>query len=340
MQFVFAPVWGRLSDRIGRRPVILITIAGTSACLLLLGLSDSLFWLFVARIFGGVFGANISVATAYIGDVTEPEERTRWMGMVGVCFAVGFTLGPVIGGMLSVYGNGVPMLFASGLAAANLAFAFPILREPAHQTSETQSLSRRDILRNNPLLKRLAGINFVFTLAVCQLESLFIYFMFRRFGYEAWDVWPIMFMMAFVMMLIQGGAIRPLAKRYGEQRLLLVGVSMMAVAFLAVPYPTTIELMLVPLVMSAVGRAICQPSMLSLVSLEATAQTRGAVMGSFQSAASAARTIGPMVAGVLFDWYDGGPFILAGVLMVVTIPLCLGLPSQQRTEQEAELPTG
>ena len=334
MQFVFAPVWGRLSDRIGRRQVILITIAGTSACLLLLGLSDSLFWLFVARIFGGVFGANISVATAYIGDVTEPEERTRWMGMVGVCFAVGFTLGPVIGGMLSVFGYGVPMLFASGLAAANFAFAYPILREPTRQFIEHEAQTRLEILKNNVLLRRLSGINFVFTFAVCQLESLFIYFMFHRFGYEPWDVWPIMFLMAFVMMLIQGGAIRSLAKRYGEQRLLLVGVILMAISFLAVPYPTTIEVLLVPLVMSAVGRAICQPSMLSLVSLEATAATRGAVMGSFQSAASAARTLGPVAAGILFDWQVGAPFFLAGILMLITIPLCLRLPSQREAGRE------
>jgi multidrug resistance protein len=334
MQFVFAPIWGRLSDRIGRRPVILVTIAGTSGCLLLLGLSDSLFWLFVARIFGGVFGANISVATAYIGDVTEPEERTRWMGMVGVCFALGFTLGPVIGGMLSVYGYGVPMLFASALAAANFAFAYPILREPTRHGKTYEVRTRRELLNSNALLRRLAGINFVFTFAVCQLESLFIYFMIKRFAYEAWDVWPIMFLMAIVMMFIQGGAIRPLAKRYGERRLLLVGVSLMAVAFLAVPYPTTIEVLLIPLVMSAAGRAICQPSMLSLVSLEATDATRGAVMGSFQSAASAARTLGPVAAGILFDWHEGGPFILAGILMVITIPLCLGIPNTAGTGQE------
>jgi DHA1 family tetracycline resistance protein-like MFS transporter len=333
MQFVFAPVWGRISDRIGRRPVILLTIAGTSACLLLLGLSSSIAWLFVARIFGGIFGANISVATAYIGDMTEPEDRIRWMGLVGASFAVGFTLGPVIGGVLSLYGYGAPMLFASGLAAANFILASVILREPPRRAHNDEPMTRREILRGNAKLKRMATINFVFTLAVCQLESLFAYFMMGRFQYEPWDVAWIMFMMALVMMGIQGGAIAPLARRFGERQLLLMGVALMTFAFLALPYPSTIGVLIIPLVFSAIGRAISQPAMLSLVSLEATPSTRGAVMGSFQSAASAARTIGPLLAGYLFDWNDALPFLFAGVLMALAIPLCLGVP---KTEEVAD----
>lgn len=332
MQFVFAPIWGRISDRIGRRRVILLTIAGTSACLLLLGLSNSIAWLFVARILGGVFGANISVATAYIGDMTEPEDRIRWMGMIGASFAVGFTLGPVIGGALSFYGHGVPMLFASGLAAANFVFASAILREPPQRVHEGETKSRREILRGSTILRKLAAINFVFTLAVSQLESLFAYFMMARFAYEPWDVAMIMFMMALVMMGIQGGAIAPLAKRFGEYRLLLAGVTMMAISFLMLPYPSRVGVLVIPLIFSAIGRAISQPSMLSLVSLEATPATRGAVMGSFQSAASAARTIGPLAAGFLFDWNDALPFWFAGVLMVITIPLCMRLPKNETAE--------
>ncbi|MBW1886018.1 MAG: MFS transporter, partial [Deltaproteobacteria bacterium] len=297
MQFVFAPIWGRISDRIGRRPVILLTIAGTSACLLLLGLSDSIVWLFVARIFGGVFGANISVATAYIGDMTEPEDRIRWMGMIGASFAVGFTLGPAIGGALSLYGYGVPMLFASGLAAVNFVFASIILPEPSDRAEELEAVTRSDLLRGNPTLRRLAGINFVFTLAVSQLESLFAYFMIARFAYEPWNVAWIMFLMAFVMLIIQGGGIQPLAKRFGEHRLLRSGVMLMAVSFLALPHPSSVGILLIPLVLSAVGRAISQPSLLSLVSLEATPSNRGVMMGSFASAASAARTVGPLIAG-------------------------------------------
>jgi DHA1 family tetracycline resistance protein-like MFS transporter len=326
MQFLFAPVWGRLSDRIGRKPVILLTIAGTSACLVLLGLSDSIVWMFVARTLGGVFGANISVATAYIGDMTEPEERTRWMGLVGASFGVGFTLGPVIGGALSVYGYGTPMLFAAGLAAANLVFASIVLHEPPHRADEPEVMSDGPALASSAILKRLAAINFIFTLAVCQLEGMFALFMFHRFAYEPWDVAQIMFLMALVMMGIQGGGIHRLAKRFGEKKLLVYGTTIMAIAFLAVPYVDSVALLIGPLVLSAIGRAVSQPSMLSLVSLEGTPSTRGAVMGRFQSASSAARTIGPMVAGLLYDYNDGWPFAFAGVLMLLAIPLSIKLP--------------
>ncbi len=343
MQFLFAPIWGRISDRIGRRPVILLTIAGTSACLLLLGLSNSIQWLFIARIAGGVFGANISVASAYITDLTVPAERTKWMGLLGASFAVGFTLGPVIGGALSLLGYGAPMLFAAGLAAVNLVVAAGVLREPAHHSHDTETVTRREVFSGQPLLRRLATINFIFTFAVCQLEGMFVYFMFKRFAYEPFDVAWIMLVMAVVMGGIQGRGIQSLAKRFGGQRLLVCGVSLMALAFFAMPLPSGVALLLLPLVVSAAGRAVGQPSMLSLVSLEATPVNRGAVMGGFQSAASLARTLGPLVAGMLFDLSDAYPFYFAGALMVLTVPLCMALPnvntSQLEEEPVANVPT-
>ncbi len=129
-QFLCAPLWGRLSDRVGRRPVMLVTIAGTSLSLLALGLAGSLAGLFAARFCAGAFSANVSVASAYIGDVTTPEERTVWMGRMGACFAIGFTLGPALGGPLGSISYETPMFFAAGLAAANLALAAFVLREP------------------------------------------------------------------------------------------------------------------------------------------------------------------------------------------------------------------
>jgi MFS family permease len=272
-----------------------------------------------------VFGANISVATAYIGDVTEAEERTRYMGLVGASYGIGFTLGPLIGGGLSVFGHGVPMIFAAGLAATNFVFASVILQEPERHNTEAEALTEREALDRGKFLRRLAWINFIFTFAVTQLESMFIYYMITRFSYSMLEVTPIMFLMAFVMAGIQGGGIKPLAQRFGERKLLLGGVTLMAAAFLAVPAPASVGLLLVPLVLSAVGRAVSQPSMLSMVSFEATPETRGAVMGRFQSAASAARTIGPLVAGVLFDWQMGLPFWFAGILMLIAIPLVLGV---------------
>ena len=130
MQFFFAPVWGRLSDRIGRRPVLLGSMAGSVISLLILGWAPSLLWLFVGRTFAGICGANISTATAYIADVTDEKDRARGMGMIGAAFGLGFIFGPAIGGVLSRYGYGVPMFAAAALSAANIAFAWFQLQEP------------------------------------------------------------------------------------------------------------------------------------------------------------------------------------------------------------------
>lgn len=141
MQFLLAPTWGRLSDRIGRRPVMLVTIAGTAFSLLALGFAESLLQIFFARILTGIFGANISVATAYLTDVTEEADRTRWMGMIGASFAVGFTIGPPLGGLLAQLGQGAPMFFAAGLAFINVVWAAWRLVEPERHRPREEPLA-------------------------------------------------------------------------------------------------------------------------------------------------------------------------------------------------------
>ena len=346
-QFALGPVWGRVSDRIGRRPVILVTIAGTAASLALLGFADSLAWLFAARIAGGVFGANISVATAYITDVTDEQERTRWMGLVGASFGVGFVLGPAIGGALAPnldgswpaqavfgdtvagwvapFGFGFPVLVAAAMAAVNLAFAARTLAEPERHTAPERGQSRLEVLRDSAVA-RLCAVNLVYSLAVTQLESIFAYFMIDRFDYQALQVAFILVGMGVLMAGIQGGAIRPLVARYGERRIALVGFGAMAFAFVAIPIAPTVGWTLVPLAVSAIGRGIGQPPMMGLVSLATTESNRGAVMGTFQSAASLARVFGPALAGAVYALGAAWPFWLAGALMVVAFSLSLGIP--------------
>ena len=314
MQFLFAPVWGRLSDRVGRRPVMLLTIAGTSLALLALGLAPSLFWLFVARLFGGLFSANVSVATAYVGDLTEGPERTRWMGLIGAAFAIGFILGPAIGGLLAPYGYQVPMLAAAGLAAVNFVYGLFSLREPP--TLATGDRPPAIQLPPAGTVRKLCLACFVFTLGVSQLETVFAFFMIDRFRYEARQVAYILVMMALIMAAVQGGAIRRLATRFGERKLILGGSALLAVSLAAVPYMPTVSLLFVPLAVASVGRALVYPSMLGLVSVAAAAAERGLVMGAFQSSASLARVVGPLVAGALYDGHPTWPFLIAGALMV------------------------
>lgn len=327
MQFFFAPLWGRLSDRIGRRPVMLITIAGTAAALVLLGLGHSLLWLFVARLLGGIFGANISVATAYITDITDESNRTRAMGLLGASFGVGFILGPAIGGALAPYGYSVPMLFAGSLAALNWIYASFVLVEPERR-QERDAPASRLALPSERLVRWLCVIYFLFSFGVNQLESVFAFFMIDRFAYDAREVAYILVFMAVIMAGIQGGAIRPLAKRFGERRLLVVGALLLCASIATVPFSPTVSILLVPLAFASIGRGIGHPAMLSLVSSAADPERRGIVLGAFQSSASLARVLSPLAAGALYDATTAGPFLLASALMLTVFVLALRLPQE------------
>ncbi len=323
-QFLFAPVWGRISDRWGRRPVMLVTIAGTSAALALLGAADSLFLLFVARLLGGVFGANISVATAYITDVTAEDERTKYMGLLGASFAVGFILGPAIGGGLAPFGYHVPMYFAAALAAINFVVAWGRLQEPK-RAAQAPDRARRFRLPADPRVQRLCLAYFIFVFGISQLETIFALFMKDRFQWDARQVAFILVFLGVLMAGIQGGAIRPLSRRFGEKRLLMYGTLLVGPMLAMVPLMPTVWWMIVPLGLSSVGRGLVHPALLSLVSRAASPEDRGLVMGTFQSSASLARVVGPLAAGALYDIRLGLPFFLAGALMALVLVIAAAL---------------
>jgi len=313
-QFVCAPLWGRLSDRVGRRPVLLGTIAGTALAMLATGLAPSLAWLFAARLLAGGFAANISVASAYIADVTAPEERTRWMGLLGASFGIGFVLGPAIGAVLVPYGHAVPMFFTAALATINWGVAALRLSEPPrHET--TRTAGRFGPLRD-PAVRAVVLANLAFSLAVTQLETFFAYLLNARFGWGASGFALILVGMAVVMGGIQGGGMKALSARYPERRLVVGGVVLLALGFAGVPLAPTIAVLLVALVFAAVGRAVAQPALLSLASQAARPEERGAVMGVFQSSASLARVFGPALGGVLYAIALPYPFWLASALLV------------------------
>ena len=326
MQFLLAPTWGRLSDRWGRRPVMLITIAGTAVSLLGLGFADSLVQIFIARICAGAFGANTSVATAYLTDITDESERTRWMGMVGASFGVGFTLGPPIGGLLAGISHGTPMFFAASLAFANLIWAAWRLVEPKRspQPAEPAVRNRFDALRNDAV-RRVCLVYFLYSLAVTQLETVFAYFMFHRFEFRELGVAMLMFAMAVLMGGIQGGGMKRLAERFPERSLALTGLGTLAVGFSLLPWVGSVAALLAPLTILAVARAIAQPPLMSLASIEADEDDRGIVMGVFQSSAAGARIVGPLIAGALYDQGQTWPFWMAALLASGAAALAFGL---------------
>jgi len=314
-QFVCAPLWGRLSDRVGRRPVLLGTIAGTALAMLATGLAPSLAWLFAARLLAGGFAANISVASAYIADVTPPEERTRFMGLLGASFGIGFVLGPAIGGVLAPYGHAVPMFFTAGLAALNWCIAAARLSEPVRHEARAGAGGRFAPLRDRTV-RGVVLANLVFSLAVTQLETLIAYLLMDRFGWQnGRGLAFILVGMAVVMGGIQGGAMKALSARYAERQLLVSGVVVLALGFAGVPLAPTVAGLLVALGLAAVGRAVAQPALLSLASQAAPPEERGAVMGVFQSSASLARVFGPALGGVLYALALPYPFWLASALL-------------------------
>ena len=327
-QFLCARAWGRLSDRIGRRRVMLLTIAGTALSLLGLGLARSLAWLFVARAVGGAFAANIGVASAFVTDVTEEKDRTRWMGMLGASFGIGFVLGPAIGGGLAPFGYQVPMLAAAGLAAANWIHALISLPDPPVRAASVggEVLPVRGL--REPLMRRLCLANFVFSVAVTQLETLFALFMLHRFGYDARAVAVLLIAMAVLMGGIQGGAMKRLSARWSERTLAIAGSVLLALGFLGLPEAGSVALLLVPLALCAVGRAILQPALMSMASFAAGARERGAAMGTFQASASLARVLGPLAAGWLYDRAAAAPFLFAGALLITVALQARGLPAR------------
>ncbi len=322
MQFLFSPIWGSISDRIGRRPVILISLFGSVISLTILGFAQSFFWLLAGRIFAGICGANISTAAAYITDITTPENRAKGMGLIGASFGLGFIFGPAIGGVLSVYGYGVPMFFAAGIAAIDLIFAYFILLEP--KTHDAKAGKNRKYF-DKSLMQELMAIDprsvlaiFIFaivTLAFTQIEVSFAMYMLSKYGFDAKHSGYLLALMGLIGAFIQGGAIGKLSKKYGEVKLITVGTLIMSLSLFGFSYSNSLIGVIISISIMAFGNAINNPSLSSLASKGAPANKRGATMGVYQSMGSLARILGPVFGGFLFDHFGKtAPFESAGLI--------------------------
>ena len=325
MQFIFAPIWGRLSDRIGRRPVLLGSMAGIALSMVILGLAPSLLWLFIGRTFAGICGANISTATAYIADVTSEKDRAKGMGLIGAAFGLGFIFGPVIGGVLSRFGYGVPMFAAAVLSLGNIVFAYFKLAEPpqseafraGNRAKRFDGLALRESM-GDPRTRMAVLLFFLVTVALTQMEVTFALFVEARHGFDAQGTGWLLAFMGIIMVIVQGGLIGKLSNRLGEIRLILAGTMLMAVALVLMAQAMQLPWLYVGLAVLALGNGVVNPSLSSLASQGALPGRRGATMGVYQSAGSLARVVGPPVAGVLYDGFGiARPFLIAAALMGV-----------------------
>lgn len=332
MQFIFSPIWGKLSDKIGRKKTLALTALGTSFSLVLLGWADSIFWLFVARILAGSFAANISVATAYVTDVTDETNRTKGMGMIGAAFGVGFVLGPAIGGYFSRYGYATPIYIASVFSFINAFYVFLKLREVQHKHEDSEiELSELVEVPKDKSMRYLWMMNLLFALGTTQFEAVFAFFMMDRFGYDARHVATFLVMMAVISVLVQTGGMRRLATRFGEKKLILVGSGILTLTAIAIPQMRLVSMLILPLCLMSLGRGITYPPLYSLASKKTKIGQRGKSMGIFQSAASLARAFGPGLAGFLYDRAQTFPFIFASVMMAIFFTMSWRLPASNKT---------
>jgi len=309
MQLIFSPVLGRLSDKYGRRPVLLFSLLGTSAGFLVLGLAGTLWMLFVGRIIDGISGGNISTAQAYIADVTTEENRAKGMGLIGAAFGLGFVFGPAIGGILSRWGINVPFLFAGGLAFANAVLLYFVLPEtitPDHPARVSAATGRGwkqlvGALRN-PRLGFVLTIYFLSIVAFSIMTAVFSLFMLFRLGYDPWHSGWVFAFVGIISATIQGGLIGKMVKRFGEFALVIAGAFLFAASLFFTPFvgpQVGILGILVVGSLSAIGNALMAPSLASLGSKSADAKEQGSVLGVMQSVGSLARAVGPSLAAIL-----------------------------------------
>lgn len=309
MQFFFAPVLGRLSDRYGRRPILLISLIGSAIGYFLIGIAGTLTLVFAGRIMGGVTGGNISTAQAYIADVTTRENRAKGMGLFGAMFGLGFILGPALAGILSKYGIHVPFFCAAGLSLANSVALYFFLPETIKRGGVVTKRKNRFIELMESLKEKAFGtINLVYFLLVTAFSIMtyaFVLFTAYRFGYNAEQNGYLFAFVGLIAIIGQGFLFHRFVSLIGETKLTVIGCSLMAVSLTAFPLlgPEFGGLggLLATCSVLSIGNAFASPSLTSLASKISSEDRQGASLGIMQSGASLARAIGPTVGGVLLN---------------------------------------
>jgi DHA1 family tetracycline resistance protein-like MFS transporter len=335
-QLVFAPMLGRLSDRVGRRPLLLTSITGSVAAYLLFAAAPSYGVLLFARSLSGLAAANYGIAQAYMADVSAPEERSKAMGLVGAAFGLGFVLGPALGGILAQAGNPrIVPLAAAILSGLNLFVAFfglpeslsPELRGRAVRGSWFGWSDLRAVWRDSPL-RGLMLLFFLVMFCFSMMEASLALFCQQRYGFGVRQTSWLFVFVGIILVIVQGGLLGRLVKRYGERSLILSGIVLMAVGLAILPL-SPLWVLLVSLGLLAVGQGVHNPSSLGLLSRLTDESSQGSTIGLSRSFGALARALGPAAGTFLFGAAGAAwPFWTAGGLMVVALFIALGVLRQ------------
>ena len=322
-QLIAGPPLGHLSDRVGRKPLLLLSQVGTLTGFLVLAFAPALWVVFLARVIDGSTAGNLSLAQAYISDVTLPEERAKSFGMIGIAFGLGFLVGPAVSGYLAQFSNVYPILAAAGLSFTSIMCTYfllpPVVPHPAPEAEQGRGSRRAAYIESfkdtqlGPMLWQF----FAFTLAFSTLYSGFALFAERRFTHNSMPFGPkeVGYVFAFsglIGALIQGGGMGSLVKRFGESRLVQMGFATMALGFALLSGAAQLLYLLIAIAFLTFGSAILRPSLTSLITTRAARHQQGMVIGLMQSLMSVAQIVAPIVAGLLIQKQHLTMWALAG----------------------------
>lgn len=346
MQFIFNPLWGRLSDIYGRKPIIIFSLIGNVISYIMLGLVLSGFWqsieiLFISRALAGFFSANIGAAMAYISDITPPKDRSKGMGLIGAAFGLGFVFGPFIGGVLAKrFSFGVPVFFSSGLSFVALILSIFVLKESLPVEFRKRAIDKSQ-LKLTDALKKLANalkhpnvgfliiLYFIVVFSVANIYATFQLYAESVDGFS-FDVEQVSYLFAFIGItgaLVQGVLIRPLLKVFDERKLFILGNIMMAIGLGTIPFAHhKLVYLLISTFLMSFGNGLNLPISLSLISKFTNRDEQGGILGLNQSLASLARFLGPTWGGFVYQFLGfAAPFLTGGIFMVLGTVISLRL---------------
>ena len=350
MQFVFSPILGSLSDRFGRRPVVLLSNFGLGLDYVLMALAPSLIWLFVGRVISGITSASISTAFAYIADITPAERRAAVFGKVGAAFGAGFIIGPAVGGLLGDVDPRLPFWVAAGLSFANTLYGLLVLpeslprdRRAPFRWKSANPIGALHLLRSDRVLAGLSVSNFFGQLAHAVLPSIFVLYATYRYGWNSKTVGVTLAMVGVCTMLVQGAGIGPIVRVFGERRSLLLGLVCGAAGFFIFAIAPTGPLSWLGIpVMSLWG--VSGAAIQALMTKRVAADQQGQLQGANASVQSISQLLGPFLFTLTFAYFigaktplhlPGAPFYLASALVLLALVIAAGTLSGARFEDTA-----
>ena len=334
MQFLFSPIIGALSDKYGRRPVLLISLFGFGIDYLLMGFAPTIIWLFIGRLISGVTGASFTTATAYIADISTPEKRSQNFGLIGAAFGLGFIIGPVLGGLLGHYGARIPFFAAAGLALLNTLHGYFILPE----SLDKEHRRKIEWKRANPVgsLKRLSHYPVILSLVVSLVfiyiashatQSTWTFYTMEKFKWNEKMVGYSLGFVGLMIAIVQGGLIRIVIPKLGQKKSIYIGLTLYVIGFVCFAFATKSWMMFAFVIPFSLG-GICGPALQGVMSGQVPANQQGELQGALTSLISVTSIVGPLLMTNLFSYFTaadapvyfpGAPFLMGAVLTLFSV---------------------